>query len=352
MRIHPILFLLALVIAGYSCSRQTPDGSATIEVETVSGIEALDTIVDIEIPEEPEIDEDSVAMSKIVDKEEALRYMRNSPDSAKYSEGILVQMVSDNIDYALNLLKNKFDYFIVVDKPSMYVVLYDRFGREVKAYKMACARNFGTKHKRNDCRTPEGFFKAGLVYDSTDWLYTDEKGYTSPTKGVYGKRFIRIVNPTSNTIGIHGTNAPGSLGRRASHGCVRIHPDKILELAEFIQTGMPIIVNPSARDRRVNRDEGYDIPYINIGKIKELEEEKKNEESKADSVAITPKIDSISGKTVPDTVGNVPVTTPEVVNAPDPKPEGEPEPEAPASGDNDEPQTEPSYFDSAIIMSY
>lgn len=346
MRFYLILIMLALVIAGCSCGRQTSDGSATIEVETVSGIDALDTIVDIEIPEEPEIDEDSVAMSKIVDKEEALRYMRNSPDSAKYSDGILVRMVSDNIDYALKLLKNKFDYFIVVDKPSMHVVLYDRFGREEKAYKMACARNFGTKHKKNDCRTPEGFFKAGLVYDSTDWLYTNEKGYTSPTKGVYGKRFIRIVNPVSNTIGIHGTNAPGSLGRRASHGCVRIHPDKILELAELVQTGMPIIVNPSARDRRVNRDEGYDVPYINIGKIKELEDENKSEKPKADSVCVKSKIDSISVKPVPDTVRHAPVETPEVEPVIDLKTE----PEAPASGNNDVPQSEPSYFDSAIIM--
>lgn len=346
MRFPLVLFLLAPVIACHSCGRQTPDGSATIEVETVSGIDALDTIVDVEIPEEPEIDEDSVAMSKIVDEKEALRYMCSSPDSAKYSDGIIVQMVSDNIDYALKLLKNKFDYFIVVDKPSMYVVLYDRFGREEKAYKMACARNFGTKHKKNDCRTPEGFFKAGLVYDSTDWLYTNEKGYTSPTKGVYGKRFIRIVNPASNTIGIHGTNAPGSLGRRASHGCVRIHPDKILELAEYVQPGMPIIVNPSARDRRVNRDEGYDVPYINIGKIKELEEEKKSETLKADSVGVKSKTDSISRKSAPDTVKHAPADTPEVA------PASNSEPESSASGDKDVPQTEPSYFDSAIIMAY
>lgn len=327
VRFKPYCFIAVMLMTALLCACGRPDdGSVTVDALAVRQASPED-VFEEEMPDTVfvAIDENAVRdeeLSKIATEQEAVDYMRKSPDADKYAEGILGKMAKDNPDYAIRLLKNPYDYFIVVDKPSMFVVLFDRYGREVKAYKMACARNYGTKHKANDCRTPEGFFKAGLVYDSTDWLYTDENGYTSPTKGVYGKRFIRIANPVSNTIGIHGTNAPGSLGRRTSHGCVRIHPDKILELAEYVRTGMPIIVNPSVRDRSVNREEECEIPYINIGRVKEtpLEEAK-------------PK---------PDTV----VAVPEQPVGPEPEPVsgGTEEPET----HEDEPELEPSYFDRLI----
>lgn len=196
---------------------------------------------------------------------DARRIMNSSVDSAKYAQGILHRMAADNLSYTSRLLNNPMDHFVVVDKSSMYVVLFDRYGRVQKSYKMACARNYGSKHARGDCRTPEGFFSAEGIYDSTDWLYTDDNGYTSPTRGVYGPRFIRVKNPATNSVGIHGTNAPGSLGRRASHGCVRLRNSDIVDLVKYVRPGMTIIVNPSDRDQQVNRNEGRTIAKIDLG---------------------------------------------------------------------------------------
>jgi L,D-transpeptidase ErfK/SrfK len=39
-------------------------------------------------------------------------------------------------------------------------------------------------------------------------------------------------------IGIHGTNAPGSIYRLVSHGCIRLHPDDIAELFPRVQGNM------------------------------------------------------------------------------------------------------------------
>ncbi|MDE6783057.1 MAG: L,D-transpeptidase, partial [Paramuribaculum sp.] len=91
-------------------------------------------------------------------------------------------------------------------------------------------------------------------------------------------------------VGIHGTCAPWALGRRASHGCIRIHNDNILELVTFAQPGMPIIVNPSARDNQVNRLEGAEVPTINIGRItatnaKAISDEAALAQLRADSIA-------------------------------------------------------------------
>jgi len=97
---------------------------------------------------------------------------------------------------------------------------------------------------------------------STDWLYTDDEGNTSDVKGQFGPRFIRIKSPITSQIGIHGTGSPWSIGKRVSHGCIRITNENILELVKYASVGMPIIVVPGITDRKVNSQEGYNIPYI------------------------------------------------------------------------------------------
>jgi lipoprotein-anchoring transpeptidase ErfK/SrfK len=41
-------------------------------------------------------------------------------------------------------------------------------------------------------------------------------------------------------IGIHGTNDPSSLGREASHGCIRMSNDGITKLAKALPIGVPV----------------------------------------------------------------------------------------------------------------
>lgn len=279
---------LTFLAAAMSCSGpESTSGAATVDAAAAQqGASAAKEEVVAEAVEEPK--PDTVLTYALTSAQDALDFMRNSQYAARYDEGILPAMAKDNLDYTERLLRSPFNYFIVVDKPSMFVVLYDRFGREQKAYKMACSKRYGTKHKRRDNRTPEGFFSAEGVYDSTDWLYTNDDGYTSPVKGQFGPRFIRLKTDVTRQVGIHGTCAPGSLGRRASHGCIRIHNDNILELVKYVTVGMPIIVNPSAQDQKVNREEGYTVPSVNIGKPERVQTPKPEEKASADSAASKP----------------------------------------------------------------
>jgi len=41
-------------------------------------------------------------------------------------------------------------------------------------------------------------------------------------------------------IGIHGTNDPSSIGRDASHGCIRMNNDAITRLAQILPIGVPV----------------------------------------------------------------------------------------------------------------
>ena len=189
--------------------------------------------------------------------EDAMSYMDESPDHEAYAAGILYAMAADTLDYCERLLNNQFSRFIIVDKGKMRVELYDKFGRLEKSYRCACGKNYGNKRQKGDCRTPEGFFRAGGVRNSADWHYTDENGKRSEKPGQYGPRFIRIITPGYSSTGIHGTDAPWSVGGRRSHGCVRLTNENILELAEFVEKGMPIIVKPGPRDKEVNWKEEH-----------------------------------------------------------------------------------------------
>jgi lipoprotein-anchoring transpeptidase ErfK/SrfK len=46
--------------------------------------------------------------------------------------------------------------------------------------------------------------------------------------------------PNGGVVGIHGTNQPGLIPGRPSHGCVRVRNDKIRQLAKLLPIGTPL----------------------------------------------------------------------------------------------------------------
>lgn len=175
---------------------------------------------------------------------------------------VLKEMENNAPEYYERLQSRLEHGFIVIDKSRMKLILYDKEGGVVRRYAMGCSTKFGTKHKKGDNRTPEGFFSVENVYNSTDWLYTDDEGKTSKKKGMFGPWFIRLRIPGTSQIGIHGTCAPWSVGGRVSHGCIRLTNDDITELKDLVTPGMPVIIIPGKRDREQNYAERVVIPYF------------------------------------------------------------------------------------------
>lgn len=239
------------VLAGVSCSQEAKDAGLPENMD-----------LDIQLDSEQETEDLTPPAPVLVTTEQQLDYMRSDPDSARYETGILPQMAEDVPEYCEKLLTSEYPRFIIVDKAKMKLFLYDRYGNIEKEYGIACAKNFGHKVKRRDGRTSEGFFSAEGIYDSTEWLFTDDDGNTSEKKGQFGPRFIRLKIPNTTQIGIHGTCSPWSIGHRCSHGCIRVTNENILELVDFVEVGMPIIVSPGSRDMAVNASEGRFIPSV------------------------------------------------------------------------------------------
>ena len=252
------IFLAILILC--SCERKISKSALSgADVDTVAIIDTVDTII-IDT-----IEVDTLPPRKYFhDSISALKFVKSEEYRDSYKGSIIPQMIKDYFPYAQKLLNSKYQRFIVVDKYSMRVMLFDHMGRLERAYKMACARNYGTKHEKGDERTPEGFFSVENIYDSTDWLFVDDDGKKADIKGQFGPRFIRLRIPGTSQIGIHGTCSPRSIGWRCSHGCIRITNEQIMELVELVEPGMPVIVNPGRRDTKTNLEEGFDVPWISV----------------------------------------------------------------------------------------
>jgi hypothetical protein len=49
--------------------------------------------------------------------------------------------------------------------------------------------------------------------------------------------------PGGGVIGLHGTNAPGLIPGRPSHGCIRVRNDKIVKLDKLMPVGTPVWIH-------------------------------------------------------------------------------------------------------------
>lgn len=154
--------------------------------------------------------------------------------------------------------------YIYVSKPKMRLYVLDRNDSVLFSCGIACGIRKGDKQGREDFRTPEGRFRISGMFDSTDWIHRTKDGRES--KGCYGPYFLRLATGRFSGIGIHGTNAPRSIGRRASEGCIRVKSQNIITIHDFYAyEGMPVIV--SGERERLPAFAGLDSEVRNAGTL-------------------------------------------------------------------------------------
>jgi len=120
--------------------------------------------------------------------------------------------------------------------------------------------------------TPEGTFEITVMIDDPSWTipedlregegpFTVETGTSNPL----GQYWLGLSAPS---FGIHGTNEPFGVGRRVSHGCIRLYPDDIEDLNQRARVGMP--VNIVYQPIKLALDKGRLLAQINadfLGRI-------------------------------------------------------------------------------------
>lgn len=117
---------------------------------------------------------------------------------------------------------------LVVDTRRLTIVLYRR-GREVFHGRVGVGSR--------SAPTPRGTF-----YIREKLTNFDDAFYGPVAFGTSGRSAVLTDWPGGGVIGIHGTNEPGLIPGRISHGCIRLRNRDILRLARLLPLGTPLVV--------------------------------------------------------------------------------------------------------------
>ncbi|MCH5583841.1 L,D-transpeptidase family protein [Shimazuella sp. AN120528] len=130
------------------------------------------------------------------------------------------------------------DYKIEINKTTNYLYLYNKYGKVIKTYRVATGK---TK-----ALTPEGTFEIIIKINQPGW-----KGIPGgDPRNPLGPRWLglQVGGDNGRTYGIHGTNQPSSIGTHASHGCVRMYSNQVIELYNTVGTGTLVWIHTGKSD--------------------------------------------------------------------------------------------------------
>ena len=132
---------------------------------------------------------------------------------------------------------------IIIKIPARLLELHDD-GKIYKKYRIAVGKS--------DTPSPVG-----------EWIVA-WKSYRSGD--IFGTRFLALSVPWGG-YGIHGTNQPWSIGRYASHGCIRMRNQDVEELFEWVPVGTLVRIEGQIRsiDRTLKvQSMGADVVRLQV----------------------------------------------------------------------------------------
>lgn len=141
---------------------------------------------------------------------------------------------------------------LIVDKNQLMLKVVNKEGDTIMNFPVAVGTNYGDKKRDGDLRTPEGAFKVTSIEKSSSWTYDFEDDNKGPIKGAYGPWFIRLDAAPHQGIGIHGTHDNSTIGKRVSHGCIRMRNKDLQKLKPLISKGTVVIITEDDPTQRRN----------------------------------------------------------------------------------------------------
>ncbi|MEN6542433.1 L,D-transpeptidase family protein [Parvibaculum sp.] len=101
---------------------------------------------------------------------------------------------------------------------------------------------------REGKETPLGTTKVRAKRENPTWVPTASEHAENPDlpqavgPGPDNPMGVRALYLAWQGYAIHGTNKPYSIGRRDSHGCIRLYPEDIQRLYDMVRVGTPVTV--------------------------------------------------------------------------------------------------------------
>jgi lipoprotein-anchoring transpeptidase ErfK/SrfK len=110
-------------------------------------------------------------------------------------------------------------------------------GRVLKVFPVAVGAD--------DSPSPSGEFR--IINRLTDPTYYHKGTVIGPgPANPLGSRWIGL---NLKGYGIHGTNAPRSIGKAASHGCIRMAKRDLLQLFDMVRAGDSVVIHADADEQ-------------------------------------------------------------------------------------------------------
>ena len=128
--------------------------------------------------------------------------------------------------------------------------------RPIRTYPVSTSR-FGVGTEEGSLKTPTGRFRvtqkiggrmpSGTVFVGRVPLEADEM--PPPTEDLVMSRILWLdgldehnANTRDRFIYIHGTRHEDKIGEAASHGCVRMRNEDVIELFDLVAEGTPVVI--------------------------------------------------------------------------------------------------------------
>jgi lipoprotein-anchoring transpeptidase ErfK/SrfK len=137
-----------------------------------------------------------------------------------------------------DLKRGRYGTVVTIDQSSFRLRLFKR---------LKLSKSYGVAVGQPAYPTPRGLFSIANKAVNPAWTAPD-----SPWAGAYRNETVpggSSENPLKarwmgivNGVGIHGTGDPGSIGSRASHGCIRMTVPDVIDLYPRVPVGAPVLI--------------------------------------------------------------------------------------------------------------
>jgi lipoprotein-anchoring transpeptidase ErfK/SrfK len=128
------------------------------------------------------------------------------------------------------------------------IITIDRGNFKLRLFKgLRLSKTYGVAVGMPAYPTPTGRYSIANKAVNPAWTAPN-----SPWAGAYANETVAggsAENPLKarwmgivNGVGIHGTGAPGSIGSRASHGCIRMTVPDVVDLYPRVPVGTPVLI--------------------------------------------------------------------------------------------------------------
>lgn len=117
--------------------------------------------------------------------------------------------------------------------------------RQVTVYQgNTSVKNYPIAIGRSGWETPAGNFQVLEMLKNPTWIHplTGKSIQGGSPENPLGHYWIGFWTDGKNWVGFHGTPDPSSVGKAASHGCIRMYNKDVEELFQSVHVGTPVTV--------------------------------------------------------------------------------------------------------------